>query len=119
MATSESSTPKEVSELQVVGTYTAPFRDLTAEEEQKLLSEVRDLKPHILWLGLSTPKQERFMAQYIDRPHVPLIVGVGTAFRLSYRTHLRLLRLGNTTGTAVAASPYSRYRTPLETVCSQ
>jgi len=29
---------------------------------------------------LSTPKQERFMAHYIDRLQVPLLVGVGAAF---------------------------------------
>lgn len=78
--TFKSSTPKEVFVLQVVGTYTAPFSDLSSKKEQKLLSEVRDLKAHILWLGLSTPKQERFMAQYIDRLQVPLLVGGGVAF---------------------------------------
>lgn len=66
--------------LQVVGTYTPPFRSLTAEEEQEILAQVRQARPHILWVGLSTPKQERFMAQYVDRLQVPLLVGVGAAF---------------------------------------
>jgi N-acetylglucosaminyldiphosphoundecaprenol N-acetyl-beta-D-mannosaminyltransferase len=66
--------------LQVVGTYTPPFRDLTAEEEEEVFAQVRAAKPHILWVGMSTPKQERFMAQYIDRLQVPLLVGVGAAF---------------------------------------
>ena len=46
----------------------------------KLLTQVRASKPHILWVGLSTPKQERFMAHYVDRLEVPLFVGVGAAF---------------------------------------
>lgn len=66
--------------LQVVGTYTPPFRSLTAEEESELLGQVRRSRPHIIWVGLSTPKQERFMAQYVDRLQVPLLVGVGAAF---------------------------------------
>jgi N-acetylglucosaminyldiphosphoundecaprenol N-acetyl-beta-D-mannosaminyltransferase len=66
--------------LQVVGTYTPPFRHLTPEEEAEILAQVAESKPHILWVGLSTPKQERFMAQYVDRLHVPLLVGVGAAF---------------------------------------
>jgi N-acetylglucosaminyldiphosphoundecaprenol N-acetyl-beta-D-mannosaminyltransferase len=66
--------------LQVVGTYTPPFRSLTSEEEVEVLTLVRESKPHILWVGLSTPKQERFMAAYIDRLQVPLLVGVGAAF---------------------------------------
>lgn len=66
--------------LQIVGTYTPPFRDLTPEEEQQFLVQVHKSKPDILWVGLSTPKQERFMAQYLDRLQVPLLVGVGAAF---------------------------------------
>jgi N-acetylglucosaminyldiphosphoundecaprenol N-acetyl-beta-D-mannosaminyltransferase len=72
--------------LQVVGTYTPPFRDLNAEEEDFLLTHVRDARPHILWVGLSTPKQERFMAEFVDRLQVPLLVGVGAAF--DYHTGL-------------------------------
>jgi N-acetylglucosaminyldiphosphoundecaprenol N-acetyl-beta-D-mannosaminyltransferase len=66
--------------LQVVGTYTPPFRSLTAEEEAELIAQVAQAQPHILWVGLSTPKQERFMARYADRLPVPLSVGVGAAF---------------------------------------
>ena len=66
--------------LQVVGTYTPPFRNLTPEEEEEILAQVKESRPHILWVGLSTPKQERFMAQYVDRLQTPLLVGVGAAF---------------------------------------
>jgi len=66
--------------LQVVGTCTPPFRSLTFEEEDELMARVLHLRPHILWVGLSTPKQERFMAQYSRRFQVPLMVGVGAAF---------------------------------------
>ena len=66
--------------LQVVGTYTPPFSRLTAEEEKEILSQVRQARPDILWVGLSTPKQEKFMAEYVDRLQVPLLVGVGAAF---------------------------------------
>ncbi len=66
--------------LQVVGTYTPPFRNLTPEEEKEVLARVRESRPHILWVGLGTPKQERFMAQYVDYLQVPLMFGVGAAF---------------------------------------
>jgi N-acetylglucosaminyldiphosphoundecaprenol N-acetyl-beta-D-mannosaminyltransferase len=66
--------------LQVVGTYTPPFRSLTPREESDLATQVRESRPHIIWVGLSTPKQERFMAQYVDRLEVPLMFGVGAAF---------------------------------------
>ena len=66
--------------LQVVGTYTPPFRALNPEEEKELLELVHQSKPHILWVGLGTPKQERFMAHYFRQFEVPLLVGVGAAF---------------------------------------
>jgi len=66
--------------LQLVGTYTPPFRALNPEEEKELMEQVRDSKPHILWVGLGTPKQEHFMAQYLHQLEVPLLVGVGAAF---------------------------------------
>jgi len=69
--------------LQVVGTYTPPFRSLTPQEEDELEDQLRETKPDILWCGLSTPKQERFMALYIDRMPVKLMVGVGAAFDIN------------------------------------
>jgi N-acetylglucosaminyldiphosphoundecaprenol N-acetyl-beta-D-mannosaminyltransferase len=66
--------------LQIVGTFTPPFRNLTQDEESDLLKDVQNAKPDILWVGLSTPKQECFMAEYVDRLGVPLLVGVGAAF---------------------------------------
>ena len=68
--------------LQVVGTYTPPFRPLNVGEEEQLRRQLEACKPDILWCGLSTPKQERFMAAYQDRLPVKLMVGVGAAFDL-------------------------------------
>jgi N-acetylglucosaminyldiphosphoundecaprenol N-acetyl-beta-D-mannosaminyltransferase len=66
--------------LQVVGTYTPPFGSLTADQEQEIYDAMSAAKPHIVWIGLSTPRQERFMAHYVDRLQAPLLVGVGAAF---------------------------------------
>ena len=68
--------------LQISGTYTPPFRPLNSQEEEDLLALMRDSKPHIVWVGLSTPKQEKFMACYSKKLDVPLMVGVGAAFDL-------------------------------------
>jgi len=71
---------KRFSGLQVVGTFTPPFRPLNPEEEAELIDRVRTLKPDILWVGLSTPKQEKFMAAHLARLDTHLMVGVGAAF---------------------------------------
>jgi N-acetylglucosaminyldiphosphoundecaprenol N-acetyl-beta-D-mannosaminyltransferase len=66
--------------LKVVGTYTPPFRPLTPSEFDELQSLVEQTDPDIMWIGLSTPKQERFMAEYLDKLNVRVMVGVGAAF---------------------------------------
>jgi N-acetylglucosaminyldiphosphoundecaprenol N-acetyl-beta-D-mannosaminyltransferase len=64
----------------IVGTYTPPFRPMSEEEESELVTQVRALQPDIFWVGLSTPKQERFMARYLPMLETKLMVGVGAAF---------------------------------------
>jgi N-acetylglucosaminyldiphosphoundecaprenol N-acetyl-beta-D-mannosaminyltransferase len=66
--------------LDIAGTYTPPFRPLTPVEQKDLVEVVRQASPHVIWVGLSTPKQERFMAEYIGRLDTHLMVGVGAAF---------------------------------------
>jgi len=66
--------------LKVVGTYTPPFRPLNPEEEAGLIQQISELKPDFFWVGLSTPKQEKFMDQYISKLDARLMVGVGAAF---------------------------------------
>ena len=66
--------------LQIAGCYTPPFRPLNADEEKELQEMVRAAKPDILWVGLSTPKQEKFMAEFLPKLDVTLMIGVGAAF---------------------------------------
>ena len=66
--------------LAVVGTYTPPFRALDASEERELVARISSARPDIIWVGLSTPKQERFMAGYHRRLDAALMIGVGAAF---------------------------------------
>ena len=66
--------------IRIVGTYMPPFRLLNAEEETALLAQVATAKPDFLWVGLSTPKQERFMAAYHQRLDAKILLGVGAAF---------------------------------------
>ncbi len=66
--------------LQVVGTYTPPFRPLNSKEEAELAAMVAETKPDVFWVGLGSPKQERFMAQYCGKLDARLMVGVGAAF---------------------------------------
>jgi N-acetylglucosaminyldiphosphoundecaprenol N-acetyl-beta-D-mannosaminyltransferase len=65
--------------LNVVGVHSPPFRPLTPEEDDAVVEEIAAARPDIVWVGLSTPKQERWMAAHHDRIDAVLI-GVGAAF---------------------------------------
>ncbi len=66
--------------IQIVGTYTPPFGPLSHTQELELQTQVAECKPDILWVGLSTPRQERFMADHVGKLNVALMAGVGAAF---------------------------------------
>jgi N-acetylglucosaminyldiphosphoundecaprenol N-acetyl-beta-D-mannosaminyltransferase len=69
--------------LRVVGTFTPPFRRLNDEEVRELQRRVRETRPDFLWVGLSTPKQEKFMAEFMPvLPEAKVMIGVGAAFDL-------------------------------------
>lgn len=66
--------------MQIVGTFVPPFRPLNPEEENELREKIRTTQPDIVWVGLSTPKQEKFMAEYLPKLDTTLMIGVGAAF---------------------------------------
>lgn len=66
--------------LVVCGTLCPPFRALTPEEDQAAVDTINAARPDIVWVGLSTPKQERWMADHLGRIDAPVMVGVGAAF---------------------------------------
>lgn len=75
-------------EAEIVGRYTPPFRPLEPSEEEELVRTIRETRPHFFWVGLSTPKQERFMSGLLEKypdltsgwDHGFVMFGVGAAF---------------------------------------
>jgi N-acetylglucosaminyldiphosphoundecaprenol N-acetyl-beta-D-mannosaminyltransferase len=66
--------------VRIVGTYTPPFRDLTLKEVESVAARIQSLKPDMIWVGISTPKQERFMMRILPWLDSGLMFGVGAAF---------------------------------------
>lgn len=72
----------------IVARVTPPFRALNEEEEVELVASIQETRPHFLWVGLSTPKQEYFMDGLLNKypeltkgwDHGLVLFGVGAAF---------------------------------------
>ena len=67
--------------LNVAGTYSPPFRELTPLEGTKIANLINLAAPDVLWVGLGLPKQERWIYEHRDRLKVPVVVGVGAGFK--------------------------------------
>ena len=66
--------------LQIVGTYSPPFRELSDVEHSDIADRINATEADLVWVGLPTPKQEHWMAR--QRPHLDAaaLLGVGGAF---------------------------------------
>ena len=81
--------PEELSErllerfpgLRIVGTYSPPFRPLTETESDEITQTINSSGAELVWVGISTPKQELWMAEHVNRLDSPVVlIGVGAAF---------------------------------------
>jgi N-acetylglucosaminyldiphosphoundecaprenol N-acetyl-beta-D-mannosaminyltransferase len=66
--------------LKVVGTNTPPFGTMSMEEDAAHTSDIIASGAGVVWVGLSTPKQEYWMRDHVDRIPGATLVGVGAAF---------------------------------------
>jgi N-acetylglucosaminyldiphosphoundecaprenol N-acetyl-beta-D-mannosaminyltransferase len=66
--------------LQIAGAYCPPFRPLTQQEDEKVVSMINSVRADVVWVGLGAPKQERWMSEHQGRLKAHVLVGVGAAF---------------------------------------
>ena len=67
--------------LKVVGTYSPPFGfENDRVETQKILTMLHQKKPDILFVGLTPPKSEKWLADHLEEIDIPVSICVGGAF---------------------------------------
>lgn len=66
--------------LLIAGTFAPPFRDLSRKEEQRVRGRIAASNAKIVFVGLSTPRQELWMARETGRLPPAVLLGVGAAF---------------------------------------
>lgn len=64
----------------VRGTYSPPFSPMQEEDWNTLVTKINDSAAQIIWIGLSTPKQEKFAFELAKRVNVRYIITIGAAF---------------------------------------
>ena len=66
--------------LEIVGRHSPPFRPLTPAEDEGVQQEIRKSRADLLFIGISTPKQERWMFEHRQNFPGVTMIGVGAAF---------------------------------------
>ena len=79
-------------EFNLVGAHSPPIRPVGFAEDDEVLSHIRQLKPHVVWVSLSTPKQELWLCNHMHKIESGVGIGVGAAFDLLSGTTLQAPR---------------------------
>ncbi len=66
--------------LPAAGFYSPPFRPLTDSEDREIVEKINASNADIVWVGISSPKQEQWMADHLGKLRAPVLIGVGAAF---------------------------------------
>ena len=66
--------------LKLAGRYCPPFRSLGEHEKSNIINAINKSRADIIWVGLSTPKQEKWIGEFYKKLKVNLIFSVGAAF---------------------------------------
>jgi N-acetylglucosaminyldiphosphoundecaprenol N-acetyl-beta-D-mannosaminyltransferase len=66
--------------LNIVGSYSPPFRPLSESEDREITARIRASGAELIFVGISTPKQERWMWDHREAFPGAVMVGVGAAF---------------------------------------
>lgn len=64
----------------IVGTHCPPFREFVEHEFEELGNRINELEVDIVWIGISTPKQEKYAYRLSKYTNVKCLITVGAAF---------------------------------------
>jgi len=83
---------KKYPNLIISGMFSPPFRKLSDDEDNKIVEELNNNAPDIIWVGLGSPKQDLWMHEHRERINAPVLIGVGAAFDFLAGTKLQAPR---------------------------
>ena len=66
--------------LKIAGSYSPPYGPFPSDENRKIVRMINDVSPDILWVGMTSPKQDKWMYKNFHNLHVPVMIGIGAAF---------------------------------------
>ena len=81
--------PREFPKLELSGTLSPPFRSWTSAENASIIAAINAARPDILWVGMTAPKQEKWVYENRDKLAVPVVGSIGAVFDFFAGTYPR------------------------------
>ena len=67
--------------VRVAGVYAPPFKgEFSPEDDAAMLAAINAVRPDVLWVGMTAPKQEKWIARHQDQLDVKFSAAVGAVF---------------------------------------
>lgn len=71
----------EFPNIEIKGLFCPPyFNEMPEEVNEKIIKDINFIKPDVLWVGLSAPKQEKWIYKNLDKINVKMACGIGAVF---------------------------------------
>ena len=71
---------REYPRLRLSGIISPPFRSWSSEENRAMVASINEAHPDVLWVGMTAPKQEKWVEENRHQLHVPVIGSIGAVF---------------------------------------
>lgn len=72
---------KDYPSIRVAGTFSPPFKSVYSDDElDEMVREINHASPDVLWVGMTAPKQEKWIADNLNRLDVKFAGAVGAVF---------------------------------------
>ena len=72
---------RDYPDIRIAGVHSPPFKaEFTPEDDATMVATINAARPDVLWVGMTAPKQEKWVYRNKDRLNVKFIAAIGAAF---------------------------------------
>jgi len=80
---------REFPNIAEVGALSPPFGTWSEDDKKQVNDRIRDFSPDVLWVGMTAPRQEKWMFENRDSLDVSLVGAIGAVFDFYAGTYRR------------------------------
>jgi N-acetylglucosaminyldiphosphoundecaprenol N-acetyl-beta-D-mannosaminyltransferase len=80
---------REFPKLTLCGALSPPFGSWPAEENAAMVARINAARPDVLWVGMTAPKQEKWVEENRRQLNAPVIASIGAVFDFYAGTYSR------------------------------